>query len=154
MLSQKEQIGLECKGFWCEKLLTGEKDIELRQYPLPPEFLDRTIWLLASGGEDGVPSLGDSVEAGSPAASVVGWVRFSGNKEYHCPEDWEADQDRHCVPKGSPYGWQQGETAVIYGWVVQEAERLPSPASMPAASRIKRSLFKLHTPPMQMETSS
>ncbi len=80
-------------------------------------------------------SLGDTVEAGSPSASVVGspvdrlcirpckllllslkplpghqvgWVRFSCNKEYHCSEDWEADQDHHCVPKGSPYGWQQG----------------------------------------------
>ncbi len=36
------------------------------------DHADRTIWLLASGGEDGVASLGDSVEAGSPSASVVG----------------------------------------------------------------------------------
>ncbi|CAL8464835.1 g4370 [Coccomyxa elongata] len=148
------QLGLECKAFWCEKLLRGEKDIELRQYPLPPEFLDRTIWLLASRGEDGVSSLGDTVEAGSPFASVVGWVRFSCNKEYHCSEDWEADQDHHRVPKGSPYGWQQGETTMIYGWVVQEAERLPSPLPMPAASRIERSLFTLHMPPMRMEPCS
>jgi hypothetical protein len=32
---------------------------------------DRDIWLLASGGQDGVASLGDSVEAGSAAAIVV-----------------------------------------------------------------------------------
>lgn len=43
MAIQKQQLGLECKAFWCEKLLRGEKDIELRQYPLPPEFLGKKM---------------------------------------------------------------------------------------------------------------
>ncbi|EIE22836.1 galactose oxidase [Coccomyxa subellipsoidea C-169] len=110
---------------------------------------DHDIWLLASGGEDGVASLGDSVEAGSSAATVVGWVRFSGNKEYHYSAEWEADEQYHHVPKGSPYGWKHGKTSVIYGWVVKAAERLPSPVQMPAATRMKRSLFLLHGDPRQ-----
>ncbi|KAK9917644.1 hypothetical protein WJX75_006758 [Coccomyxa subellipsoidea] len=112
--------------------------------------LDRDIWLLASGGQDGVASLGDSVEAGSAAAIVVGRVIFSGNREYHSEAEWEADEGCHHVPKGSPYGWQQGTTSIIYGWIVESAERLSSAVQMPAATRIKRSLFLLHEDPRQM----
>lgn len=43
-----------------------------------------------------------------------------------------------------------GTTSIIYGWIVESAERLPSAVQMPAATRIKRSLFLLHEDPRQM----
>jgi hypothetical protein len=114
-------------------------------------------------------------------AQQVGRVIFSGNREYHSEAEWEADEGCHHVPKGSPYGWQQGNcsgsmcvfgcvflktgcemkanmdlhlgtgtTSIIYGWIVESAERLSSAVQMPAATRIKRSLFLLHEDPRQM----
>ncbi len=45
---------------------------------------DHDIWLLASGGEDGVASLGDSVEAGSSAATVVRSSTLYSNHAINC----------------------------------------------------------------------
>ena len=89
------------QAHWCQRLITGEKGIELRTYALPEELLGacgsahtyvhccapvglasddtilfhhragRRVWLLASGGVEGVAALGDSVEAGTPLAQIV-----------------------------------------------------------------------------------
>jgi hypothetical protein len=39
----------------------------------------------------------------------AGVVVFDGVTVYSSFEHWAADEDRHCVPPGSPYGWQPGE---------------------------------------------
>lgn len=36
-----QPIGLECKSYWCDKLLDKVKSIELRQYPLPSGFIGK-----------------------------------------------------------------------------------------------------------------
>ena len=69
----------------------------------------QTIWLLASGGQDGVAALGDTVEAGSNAASIVGHITFSGVKVYTTYEEWLSDANLHCVPADSVYAFQPGE---------------------------------------------
>lgn len=40
----------------------------------------------------------------------AGVVVFDGVTEYSSYEQWVADEGRHCVPPGSPYGWQPGES--------------------------------------------
>ncbi|KAK9851126.1 hypothetical protein WJX84_002572 [Apatococcus fuscideae] len=68
--------GLECKASWCDLLLSGEKTVESRLYPLPEACVGQRIWLLASGGADGVASLGETVLEGCTDAQVESLQRF------------------------------------------------------------------------------
>ena len=68
------------------------------------------IWLLASGGEDGVAALADAVEAGCKAAHIVGWVTFTAVITYSSFDAWRADCGVHCVDEGSPYAYRKGIT--------------------------------------------
>ena len=116
--------------------------MELRQYPLPQEFVGnhitprvmsshrmrdagghaakttyedvavsgagKRVWLLASGGQDGVAALGDTVEAGCEAAHIVGWVLFTAVITYSSYAAWKADFGLHCVDEDSPYAfWER-----------------------------------------------
>lgn len=142
-------IGLECQDVWCQPLLSGEKVEETRRYTLPEDFQGRKVWLLASSGEAGAPALGNAVKEGSPAATIVGWVVFSGVTHYTDRQTWTAAQDRHLVPDDDgSYGWQEGNS--IFGWVVSDRAALQQPLPMVAASRVNRSLYLLEVSDEQL----
>ena len=45
--------------------------------------------------------------------SQVGWVSFEVCKHYDNHTEWAVDVPLHCVPEGSPYGWQLGKHATM-----------------------------------------
>ncbi|KAK9803041.1 hypothetical protein WJX72_012526 [[Myrmecia] bisecta] len=63
-------VALECQAPWCARILSGEKTVECRRYPLPSKLQGKAIWLVESCGEEGVPVLGDVVNAGDPAGTI------------------------------------------------------------------------------------
>ena len=126
---------------WCEKLLSGHKTIECRQYPCPAELCGQPVLLVATGGQDGVASLLDETPAGHPGAQVVGWTIFSGNVTYTSPEQFSADYARHCVPPDSVYALKEGATA--YGWRVAASGRIHPPRPVPQLHRLLRSVHSV-----------
>lgn len=52
-------------------------------------------------------------------ACQAGTVVFSGQIRYSSYEQWLADADKHCVPPGTPYSWQQGASEVNYSTFYQ-----------------------------------
>jgi hypothetical protein len=44
-----------------------------------------------------------------PWLTQVGWVTFTGVKEYTAAADFQADEQRHCVDRDSVYAWKEGE---------------------------------------------
>ncbi|CAL5229210.1 g12493 [Coccomyxa viridis] len=141
------RYGLDCEAPWCDKILDGEKTIETRKYRLPAELIGQRIWLLESGGEENVPSLGDEVLAGSQGARIVGSVTFIDVKKYTSQESWAADADKHRVPEDSPYAFHQ-KPGPAYGWVVGATERLPQPLPLPQMRRISRSIYEVSQAPV------
>ena len=92
------------------------KTVELRVGRPPRAALGARVWLLATQGADGVAALDDAFDAGTAAAVVPGWVVFSENVTvYRSRAAFDADADAHRVPPGSPYGWHDGVTTVLYG---------------------------------------
>lgn len=136
--------GLEVEEAWSHLLLTGKKAEETRRYTLPSSLIGQRIWLLATNGKPGVATLGNKVEVGSPGATVVGWVVFSGVTHYTTRDAWAAAVDRHLVPDddGKPYGWKDDGIGK-YGWIVSHMQQLAAAIPMPAAKRIKHSIFQL-----------
>ncbi|KAL4447979.1 hypothetical protein ABPG75_005198 [Micractinium tetrahymenae] len=135
--------GLECKAAWCERILSGEKSLEIRAYPPPPELAGQRVLLLASSGEEGVAAFGDAIEAGQAGGSVVGWVLFDGAAavEYASGEAFAADAAVHCVPADSPYAYREGGPA-LYGWPVVASHRFAELQPLPAMRRLMRSVYK------------
>jgi len=138
-------VGLEVQAPWATLLLWGYKTVETRAYPLPPELIGREIFLVESAeGRAGVSAVADEVAAGSPGLRILGTVVFSGSIHYRDRDAWVADEYRHRVPSNSPYSWTKDTSK--YGWVVQVAKPLATPAPVPAMRRALRSIFALDLP--------
>lgn len=94
---------------WCEKLLSGKKKIEVRQYKLPDDLYHEPILLIATHSQtDGTAALKDVTAAGSDVGRAVGWVIFSNPCiEYTTEERFRADEPLHCIPADSVYAFKQ-----------------------------------------------
>ncbi len=123
----------------------GEKSIEVRAYPPPPEMAGQRVLLLASEGDEGVATFGGAIEPGQHGGSVVGWVLFdSAAVEYTSCAAFTADAALHCVPPGSPYAFQEGSPP-LFGWRVVASHRNAAPQPLPAMQRVVRSVYKRRT---------
>ena len=91
---------------WCNKILNGEKKVECRQYALPPGLHKQPIFLIATSGVDGIPSLGNTTPAGSTSGEICGLVTFSNCVCYDSADSFAADEGLHGVPPNSVYAWQ------------------------------------------------
>lgn len=141
------RFALEVQSPWSKRLISGEKTIETRSYPLPAGLLGRPIEVMESQpGSDGVSTLGDTVEAFTAGLSVLGRVVFSRSEAYSSREAWEADVSRHLVPPRSVgYGWK-GPGSRVYGWTVAEVEAFSKPRAVRPMRRAFRSLFEVDGP--------
>lgn len=138
------RFALEVQSPWSKRLISGEKTIETRTYPLPAGLLGRPIEVMESQpGSDGVSTLGDQIEAFSMGLSILGRVVFSRSEAYSSREAWEADESRHLVPPSSlGYGWK-GPGSRVYGWTVAEVEAFSKPRAVRPMRRALRSLFEV-----------
>ena len=135
---------LECKQRWADLILSGQKSLECRRWPPPtPELEGQKVWLLATSGEDGVATFGETVEAGSEDGKLLGWVLLDVDHtvRWDSSEAFRADEAQHCVPPDSPYAPAGGET--VYGWRVVASHRLPEPLPVPAMQRVHRSVYRV-----------
>ena len=137
------RFALEMQAPWARRLLDGDKTVETRSYPLPAELVGRSIELMESKpGQDGVSSLGDTVEALCPGLSVVGRVTFSSSEAYSSRDAWAADEPRHLVsPTSEGYGWKGPKS--VFAWVVSEVTAYPKPRAVRRMKRALRSLFEV-----------
>jgi len=112
------------------------------------------VLLLASdgtgAGDKAVPTFGDSIVAGQPGGTVVGWVLFDGAVEYTSVAAFSADACLHCVPPNSPFAFREpegssseaGSSGKVYGWRVVASHRLDQPQPLPAMKRVFRSVYQ------------
>lgn len=137
------RFALEMQAPWARRLLDGDKTVETRSYPLPAGLVGRSIEVMESKpGEDGVSSLGDTVEALCSGLSVVGRVTFSSSEAYSSRDAWAADESRHLVsPTSEGYGWKGAES--VFAWTVGEVTVYPKPRAVRRMRRALRSLFEV-----------
>mmetsp|Transcript_8523 Transcript_8523/g.10777 ORF Transcript_8523/g.10777 Transcript_8523/m.10777 type:complete len:149 (+) Transcript_8523:87-533(+) len=126
----REKVGLLVAGKWPKLLLSGEKTIETRTYPLPDKYLNKPIYII----EDS-----ESLQQLQKKATVAGIVTFSGCFAWKTKEDWAADADKHCVKLNhEEFGWN--DTEIKYGWRVSSIKKPPLIKHVRVKSRIKRSI--------------
>ena len=156
---KENRFGLEMQSPWAGLLLSGAKKIETRAYNLPKELLGKKLEILeSSSGETGVSTLGDVVilsdeqehnRENDNTVKLVGWVTFKRVIQYQKKTAFDADEEEHLVERKSGYGWKEGKTKVLYGWVVGDKGTydISSPVNPPPPldliSRRMRSLYEL-----------
>jgi len=138
-------FGLEMQQPWAGLLLQGKKSIETRAYDLPRALIGKKIEILQSRmGKAGISGLKDSFILENSDVERVGWCKFEKVIEYHDKESFVSDEGKHMVKSDSGYGWKDGATEVIFGWVVGDSGFYKSPdLQYAAATRRLRSLFEL-----------
>mmetsp|Transcript_3961 Transcript_3961/g.5401 ORF Transcript_3961/g.5401 Transcript_3961/m.5401 type:complete len:309 (+) Transcript_3961:423-1349(+) len=182
--SKGYRIGLEMQSPWAKLLLEGRKTIETRAYNLPKDLIGQKIQILQSRkGHEGVSSLPNILfDTGNDGGNIllkdagkgfkehchhdissfvecIGWCIFDRVIIYKYLSKFEADEASHLVKRDSAYGWKDGETKVIYGWVVGSCyiykknnktgklsnQKLPNTSmTFSAIVRRMRSLYSLH----------
>jgi len=125
-------------------LLSGQKTVETRAYPLPAALIGRPLYVVESGsGVARKSSLPDQVPAGHASLRICGTATFKASDEYPSRAAWLADEAEHCVPADSPYAMQDDHTNPVYAWRVEAVVALETPLPVPAMRRVMRSLFEL-----------
>ena len=149
--SSEKKFGLEMQDPWARALLSGEKKIEIRAYDLPPALVGEQLLILESKpGKAGVSSLGNVISSEDGIENyvrVLGHAVFNKVIEYKDRDSFEKDEKLHLVTRDSGYGWKEGKTKVIYGWVCSSMQLYPAPeveaANVVALVRRMRSLYQV-----------
>jgi len=140
-------FGLEMQSPWAQALIEGRKTIETRAYNLPNDLLGKWIAIIQSPqGKPGISAMGNQLDFDSSDAKIVGWCKFSAVVQYTNRVDFESDEGAHLVASDSGFGWKEGRTKVIYGWVVVERKAAEKQAAekYKAATRRLRSIYQMH----------
>jgi hypothetical protein len=105
--------GVNIQWPWSELLLSGEKTVETRSYPLPKKYENEWLAVIETPGPRG------RKEAGIEKARITGVIKFSTSFRYRTKREWLADYGRHCVEDGDPqFGFATGKEK--WGWLVSD----------------------------------
>lgn len=116
--------GINIQWPWSQLLLSGDKTVETRAYPLPRKYFGVELALIETPGPRG------RREARIESARIVGVITFSGSNEYLDREQWILDFKRHRVPpEDTMFRFKRGNRK--FGWVVKSAVRLGKPIPAP-----------------------
>jgi len=116
--------GINIQWPWSELLLSTEKTIETRSYPLPEALRGVPLALIETPGPRG------RKEAGILTARITGVITFRESKEYLSKSSWEKDFKNHRVdPKDPNFRFKAGKRK--FGWIVESVERLAAPVPPP-----------------------
>ena len=103
----KKLPGINVQQPWARLLLSGEKTIETRTYPITDKYINQDMWLIETPGKEG-----------GFRARVIGRICFSGSKEYHTQQDFYNDSRSHLIDKSDlSYAWKEGKRK--FGWIVK-----------------------------------
>lgn len=123
--------GINIQWPWSAKILSGEKTVETRNYPLPEKYRNVRLAIIETPGRLGKTE-------GISKARVIGTVKFSGSFKYENQETWKKDKLRHCVAfTDSQFLFQEGKTK--WGWEITEVIALGTP--LPAPDRRHRGII-------------
>lgn len=86
-------------------LISGQKSVETRKYPLPKKYLNQWLAVIETQNTE------------RRDTRVVGLVRFEKCFRYETAEKWARDVAKHRVKKGDPnFAYREGEPK--WGWKV------------------------------------
>lgn len=92
-------------------ILSGEKTIETRTYPIPEHYIGKELAIIETPGQNG-----------NFSARIIGTVIFSRCFLYRGKAAFYNDVKRHHVTPDSPWRWNNDKPK--WGWEISKVKRL------------------------------
>jgi hypothetical protein len=108
--------GINIQWPWSEYIISGNKTIETRSYPIPKKHLGRPLAVIETPGK---------LKRGEKA-KIVGIVVFSDYKKYHSKKEWKLDFEKHLVKVGDEL-FDFDKDKPKFGWKVSSIVKLDEP---------------------------
>ncbi|MCB9093346.1 MAG: ASCH domain-containing protein [Halobacteriovoraceae bacterium] len=119
----KKITGINIQHPISELIVEGKKTIETRTYAIPPHLLNKEIALIETPGK-----------TGKFKARIIAVIKFTKCYQFKTKKEFYSKSREHCVEKGSPWEWVDGEK---WGWDVEVVKRLKSPQAISKRKGIK-----------------
>jgi len=117
MSEKQSYTGINIQWPISKLILSGEKTIETRTYPIPEKYLNQEMLMIETPGKKG-----------KFKARIVALVIFTHCFEYKSKKDFHKDIKRHCVRKNSIWDWNNKKK---FGWSLKIIKILSTPKSLP-----------------------
>lgn len=127
---KKSYQGINIQWPISQLIITGEKTIETRTYPLPEKLLNTDLIMVETPGK-----------LGKFKARNVALIKFTECFLYKSREDFYMDYDRHRVLPDSPWAWK--EESPKWGWKVEVLKLISPPQECLSRGIVYRSNIKL-----------
>ena len=113
-------VGLNVQYPISQLILSGEKSIETRTYPLPSDYVGREMLLIETPGK-----------SRKFKARIIAKIIFGQSYKYLSKKDFSEDMGKHRVDSRSPWKWVVGKPK--WAWPIMRVE--PLPRSIPAPAK-------------------
>ena len=111
MAKKKTYVGINIQFPISQLIVSGEKTIETRNYPIPKDYIGKEMVLVETPGK-----------FGKFKSRTVAIVQFGQSFRYASKASFYADANKHCVTVDSPWAWQ-GE-GPKWGWPITKLTKL------------------------------
>ena len=112
-MSKERYLGVNIQWPISQLIISGEKTVETRTYPIPEKYLNKEIALVETPGR-----------LGKFKARVIAIIKFTKSFQYKDKEDFYMDIDRHKVSPESNWAWKEKPK---WGWEVEVTRVLENP---------------------------
>lgn len=109
-MSKKTYTGINIQWPISELILSGQKTIETRTYPIPVQYLNQDLLVIETPGK-----------REKFKARIVAIIKFSHCIEYKNKIEFYKDTNKHFVTPDSIWAWGEKEK---YGWEISYIKKL------------------------------
>lgn len=124
-MGTKEYTGINIQWPISELILSGEKSIETRTYPIPPNYLNKEMILIETPGPNG-----------KFKSRMKGIIVFTDCFEYSSKTAFYKDSKKHRVSRKSEWAWTD---KIKWGWAVKVNKIFTPPLPLQKRAGIKYS---------------
>lgn len=106
---KKTYTGLNIQYPISQLILSGEKTIETRTYPIPAKYLGQEMLMIETPGK-----------TGKFKSRIVAIIRFDECFQYKNSKEFYKDVKRHCVTPDSTWAWSDEKPK--WGWIINRIQ--------------------------------
>ena len=111
MIKKRRYSGVNIQFPISQLILSREKVVETRTYPIPEKFVDTEVLLIETPGRNG-----------RFKARAVAILIFGPSFQYDSEAAFYSDFKRHLVDRMSPWKWNKGKPK--FGWPIKSVSLL------------------------------
>ncbi len=114
----KNYTGINIQYPISQLILSGEKVIETRTYPIPEQYVGKELAIIETPGPQG-----------KFTSRIAGTIVFGSCFKYKDSYDFYADILKHCVTPDSPWKWTDAKPK--WGWIISGVQKFSTPIPAP-----------------------